>query len=161
MSQSFTNLGKMIQKVSKTKVDGITLFNRFYRPDIDLDSNELISAQVFSTPLEYVIPLQWTALMSNLIKTPLVASTGIHDGASFVKLLLAGSSANYVVSSLYKNGFEVIPQILTYLENYLRKNKYRSVKEIIGKLNQLSIKNPKYYERAQFMKYFSDRADVV
>ena len=161
MSQYFTNLGMMIKKVSKTGVSGITLFNRFYQPDINLKTNELVNANIFSTPEEYVIPLQWMALMNPKIDTKLAASTGIHDGESFVKLLLAGASANYIVSSLFKNGFEVITEILTYLEKYLNDNKYETVNDIIGLLSQRNIKNPKHYERAQFMKHFTDSPDVV
>ena len=161
MSQYFTNLGGMIKKVSKTGVAGITLFNRFYKPDINLATEELTTASVFSSPQEYVIPLQWMALMNPRIDTKMAASTGIHDGESFVKLLLAGASANYIVSSLFKNGFEVITEILTYLEKYLEDNNHDSVNDIIGLLSQKNIKNPKYYERAQFMKYFTDAADIV
>jgi len=86
----------------------------------------------------------------------MAASTGIHNGESFVKLLMAGANANYIVSSLFVNGFEVISEILTYLDQYLTDNNYNSVNDIIGLLSQSNIKNPAYYERAQFMKYFTD-----
>jgi dihydroorotate dehydrogenase (fumarate) len=99
--------------------------------------------------------------MSNHVDVNMAASTGIHDGESFVKLLLAGASANYIVSSLYKNGFEVIETILAYLENYLKENNFESVFEIIGLLSQNQMSNQKHYQRAQFMKYFSDAIDIV
>ncbi len=161
MSQYFTNLGDMILKVSDTGADGIALFNRFYKPDINLEKKEIIAADIFSSPHEYVIPLQWVALMKDKMDTSLAASTGIHDGDSFVKLLLAGANVNYIVSALFKNGAEVISEILSYLENYLDTNNHTSVNEIIGSLSQGNIKNPKYYERAQFMKYFTDRKDII
>jgi len=161
MSSYFTNLGQMIKDVADTGVDGVTLFNRFYKPDINLDTNELVPASVFSSEQDYLIPLQWTALMSGKVETPLAASTGIHDGAAFVKLLLAGANVNYVVSALYEKGFSVIEEILNYLENYMKKHGYETVQEMIGKLNESNISNPKYYKRAQFMKYFSGRSDVV
>jgi len=161
MSPYFTNLGQMIKDVSELGVDGITLFNRFYKPDINLDTNELIPASVFSNPNEYLLPLQWIALMSGKVKTPLAASTGIHDGQAFVKLLLAGAHANYIVSALYEKGLEVIEEILGYLESYMHKNHYESVEQMIGKLNESNISNPKYYKRAQFMRYFTDKADVL
>lgn len=156
MSQYFTNLGEMILKIDNLGVDGITLFNRFYKPDIHLETKELITASVFSHPEEYVTPLQWVALMSKRTNAPMAASTGIHNGESFVKLLMAGAQANYIVSSLFVNGFEVISEILTYLDQYLTNNKYNSVHDIIGLLNQSNIKHPAFYERAQFMKYFTD-----
>jgi len=161
MSQYFTNLGDMIVKVAKTGVDGIALFNRFYKPDIDLKKNEIVTASVFSSANDYVIPLQWVALMKDRINTNMAASTGIHDGASFVKLLLAGTDVNYVVSTIFKNGDKVIGEILNYLNDYLDKNNHKSVTDIIGKLSQGNIKEPKHYERAQFMKYFSDRKDIT
>jgi len=156
MSQYFTNLGEMILKIDNLGVDGISLFNRFYKPDIHLETKELITASVFSHPEEYVTPLQWVALMSKRTNTPMAASTGIHNGESFIKLLMAGAQANYIVSSLFVNGFEVISEILTYLDQYLTNNKYNSVQDIIGLLNQSNIKHPAFYERAQFMKYFTD-----
>jgi dihydroorotate dehydrogenase (fumarate) len=161
MSQYFTNLGDMILKVSDTGVDGIALFNRFYKPDIDLKKKEITTADIFSSPHEYVIPLQWVALMKDRFNTSLAASTGIHNGEAFVKLLLAGANVNYIVSALFKNGAEVIGEILSYLESYLEQNNHTSVNEIIGSLSQGNINNPKHYERAQFMKYFSDRKDVI
>lgn len=161
MSHYFTNLGDMILKVSETGVDGIALFNRFYKPDIDLKKNTITTASIFSSPQDYVIPLQWVALMKGRINTSLAATTGIHDGESFVKLLLAGANVNYIVSAIFKNGEHAIQEILNYLNNYLDQNNYKSVKEIIGLLSQGNIKEPKHYERAQFMKYFSDRKDVI
>ncbi len=161
MSQYFTNLGDMILKVSATGVDGIALFNRFYKPDINLEKKEIVAADIFSSPHEYVIPLQWVALLKDRMDTSLAASTGIHDGKAFVKLLLAGANVNYIVSTLFKNNAEVIREILDYLENYLESNNHASVNEIIGSLSQGNIKNPKYYERAQFMKHFSDHKDII
>ncbi len=161
MSPYFTNLGQMIKDVADTGVDGITLFNRFYKPDINLDTNELVHASVFSSEKDYLIPLQWIALMSGKVETTLAASTGIHDGAAFVKLLLAGANANYVVSALYEKGFSVIEEILDYLESYMEKHGYATVSEMIGKLNESNISDPKYYKRAQFMKYFSGKPDVL
>ncbi len=161
MSPYFTNLGAMIGKVSKKGADAVALFNRFYKPDIDLEKKEITTADIFSTPQEYVIPLQWVALMKDRIDTDLAASTGIHDGTSFVKLLMAGANVNYIVSSVFKNGPKVIGEILDYLNNYLDENNYQSVDEIRGLLSQGNIKNPKVYERAQFMKYFSDRKDII
>ena len=161
MSPYFTNLGAMIQQVSEEGADGITLFNRFYKPDINLEKREITTADIFSSPNEYVIPLQWVALMKDRIKTPMAASTGIHDGASFVKLLLAGAQANYIVSGIFKHGATVITEILDYLNSYLDQNNFESVNDIIGLLSQGNIANPKAYERMQFMKYFSDRKDVI
>lgn len=161
MSQYFTNLGEMILKVANTGVDGITLFNRFYKPDIHLASKEIVTASVFSHPKDYLIPLQWIALMSKRTDVPMAASTGIHNGESFVKLLMAGASANYIVSSLFLNGFEVIEEMLAYLNAYLDDNNYKSVTDIIGLLSQDKIDNPKYYERAQFMKYFTDNKAII
>jgi dihydroorotate dehydrogenase (fumarate) len=73
-----------------------------------------------------------------------------------VKGLLAGATAMQLCSVLYEQGLDVIPKIISNLEGWMSQNNYRSIDEFRGKLSYSNIPNPALYERAQFMKYFSD-----
>ena len=148
-------MAKMIYDLSVTNVSAIVMFNRFHRPDIDLYKLELTSADIFSTPQENVLPLRWIGMLSDEVKCDLAATTGIHDGHTVLKNLLAGASAVQIVTAIYHNGPEVIGKMLDQIEEWMNKRNYPAVKEIIGKLSQGNIKNPAMYERSQFMKYFS------
>lgn len=157
ISYYFSNLGRAIKVLSKTGVDGIVLFNRFYSPDIDLDKMEIISTNVLSTPQELSTSLRWIGIMANRIKCDLAASTGVHDGKAVIKQLLAGADAVQMVSCLYQNGPEYLKTVIQEIEEWMTEKGFESVDDFRGKLSQEQFVNPTLYERVQFMKYFSDR----
>ncbi|MBE9483387.1 MAG: dihydroorotate dehydrogenase-like protein [Bacteroidetes bacterium] len=157
ISYYFSNLGRAIKVLSKTGVDGIVLFNRFYSPDIDLDKMEIISTNVLSTPQELSTSLRWIGIMANRIKCDLAASTGVHDGKAVIKQLLAGADAVQMVSCLYQNGPEYLKTVIQEIEEWMTEKGFDSVDDFRGKLSQEQFVNPTLYERVQFMKYFSDR----
>jgi len=151
------NLGAFIQKLSNTGVDGLVLFNRFYSPDIDLNNFEILSTNVLSSPRELSISLRWIAIMSGRVGCDLAASTGIHDGAGVIKQLLAGANVVQVASSFYKNGKDVLVNMLDDLTQCMDQKGYKTIDEFRGKMSQEKATNPAAYERMQFMKYFAGK----
>ncbi|NPA45484.1 MAG: dihydroorotate dehydrogenase-like protein [Chlorobi bacterium] len=155
MSYYSAGLAQLIYRLSASRnVDGITLFNRFYHPDIDINTLELTSSNVFSKPDEYTLPLRWIALLSDKVDADLAATTGIHDGSSMAKQVLAGASAVQIVSSIYKHGAGYINTILKEFEDVAKKHNFATINEMKGKLSFHKDKDNKTFERIQFMKYF-------
>lgn len=156
MSQYSSALANLIQKLSWTdKVSGFVLFNRYYRPDIDIDKMEITSADVFSSPADCSYTLRWVALMSGLIEKDIAASTGIHDSEGLIKQLLAGATAVQVVSTVYKHGSVQLRTILDGLEAWMEEKSFGSVNDFRGKLGYEQIEDPAVFERTQSMKYFA------
>jgi dihydroorotate dehydrogenase (fumarate) len=153
----FSNLGRAIKVLSKTGIEGIVLFNRFYSPDIDLDKMEITSTNVLSSPQELSTSLRWIGIMANRVKCDLAASTGVHDGKAVIKQLLAGANAVQMVSALYQNGPEFLGKVIEEIEAWMKEKGYNSIADFQGMLSQEKYVNPTLYERVQFMKYFSDR----
>ena len=152
------NLASLIQKLSKTDVAGITLFNRSYSPDFDIENLTLTSANVLSSQAELSLPLRWISIMSGRVDCDLAASTGVHSGTDLVKVLLAGANAAQVASTIYKNGFEYLSVMLRDLEDWMIKNLFQSIEDFKGKLRQLDSINPAEDERIQFIKHFRNKA---
>ena len=152
----FTGMANMIYSLSKQEIGAIVLFNRFHRPDIDLKKMSLTSASIFSTPDENVLPLRWIGMLSGEAKCSLAATTGIHDGQTVLKNILAGASAVQIATIVYRDGPEAIKKMLTELEDWMSTKKFESVKSIIGKLSYDKAKDPVIYERSQFMRYYSN-----
>ncbi len=155
ISAFITKPGLMIKKLSETGIAGIVMFNRFYTPDINIESFELESANIYSNPQDNGNVLRWIALMSKKVKCDLAASTGIHDGETVIKQILAGASAVQIVSVLYQKGLEQINAMLSYFENWMIKKGYNYLSQFKGKVSQEGISDPAAFERMQFMKYFS------
>jgi dihydroorotate dehydrogenase (fumarate) len=152
ISHYFSNLAAMISKLSLMGLAGITLFNRFYSPDIDIEKQQLISAPVYSAENEYLLPLRWTGIMAPVTGCPLAATTGVHSAETAVKFLLAGASAVQVASVLYQQGPEAIDRMNKGLAGWMTEKGYSRVDDFKGKLS-IQQKHAAAYERVQFMNW--------
>ncbi len=151
LSPYFTNLIMMGSQLEKAGASGLVLFNRYYRPDIDIEKIALISDQSFSTADEITQSLRWVSILSSKVKCDISASTGVHDYTGVVKQLLVGASTVQVASVLYQNGLKEISSIVKGLEKWMTKHKFIALKDFRGKIN-VSKQNSVQFERLQFMK---------
>jgi dihydroorotate dehydrogenase (fumarate) len=156
MSYYSSHLANLIQQLSFTKnVDAFVLFNRYYRPDIDIDKMEITSSDTFSSPSDIAISLRWIALLSGKIKKDLAASTGVHDGEGVIKQILGGAKAVQMTSAIYKKGPEHIKTVLQDIEKWMDDKNFDNIEDFRSKLSFDQINNPAIYERTQFMKYYA------
>ena len=161
ISPYFTDLGPMIQRLSETGIKGLVLFNRFFSPDFDIDKMEVKPSFVFSSPTDLSLSLRWIAVMANKVNCDLAASTGVHDAAAVIKQLLAGADAVQVASCLYKNGLQHLKTLIDGLETWMTAKRYSELSDFRGKLSQERSADPAVYERAQFMRYFGGKKNVI
>jgi dihydroorotate dehydrogenase (fumarate) len=154
MSNYSAGLAKLITELSWTgNVDSFVLFNRYFRPDIDIDTLEIKSQAYFSTSDDIIESLRWVLILSKKLKKEIVANTGIHTGKDVIKQLLAGATAVQVVSEIYQNGEGQISSMLKELETWMELNKHSCIDDFRGKLHQ-NEDSSKGFERIQFMKYY-------
>ncbi|MDR1887235.1 MAG: dihydroorotate dehydrogenase-like protein [Prevotellaceae bacterium] len=152
----FTNLLNVVWELYLRKVKGVTMFNKFYEPGINIDKPELVSGEVFSNPSDLRQVLRWVAIVSAEIpQMQISASTGVWDGTAAVKQLLAGAQTVQTVSALYRNGPAYVAEVNRFIAEWADKHGFDSVDDFRGKLNYSKIASPELYERSQFMKYFS------
>jgi len=156
IGQRFSNLLNMVDRFYKLGVDGVVLFNRFYEPDIDINSLNITPATVFSSTSDRRYVLRWIAMVNAFIeKIGLSASTGVHTGQDAIKYILAGADAVQVCSVLYNKGLEYLTGMNKIIGNWMDDKGFDTIDSFKGKLNYKNIQDPGKYERAQFMKYFS------
>jgi dihydroorotate dehydrogenase (fumarate) len=151
----FSSLARTALKLSETGIAGLTLFNRPYNPDIDIDAIEINASNMFSTDNEYSHTLRWVALLSGRVQCDIAASTGIHNYETVVKQLLAGADAVQMVSVFYRHHFDVLPGIVTGLEDWMKKHNYKTIEDFKGLLSYTNVHNPASYERVQFIRQYS------
>ncbi len=155
ISYYFSGLAKTALKLSWAGAKGIVLFNRFYSPDISLDNLKIVPSNVFSSPEELNHSLRWVAMLSDRLYCDIAASTGIHDGKGMVKQLLAGAKVVQIATTLYKNGFGRIEEMLQYLNHWMDKHQYNKISDFNGMLSLKKAENAAVWERVQFMKHFA------
>ncbi len=153
---NFTAPLNLIQGLYFRGIKGVTMFNRFYSPDIDLKKLAPHSSGVFSQPEELSSVLRWVALSS--AKLPLIeiaTSTGIHSAEAAAKAILCGATTVQLCTVLYQKGIEYLETIINDFKTWAHTHNYTSVNEFRGKLSAKEHSSSEIYERAQFMKYFS------
>ncbi|MBD3368905.1 dihydroorotate dehydrogenase-like protein [Candidatus Fermentibacteria bacterium] len=148
----FSSLARMAMILSHYGADGLVLFNRFLRMDIDIDDLSLVPGNPFSVPAETLVPLRWVSLLSKSINCDIVGTTGIHSWKEVVKHLLAGASAVQICSCLYQNGVEHIGKLLSGVENWMDDKGFGSIDQFRGKLARKAERKATAWERVQYMK---------
>lgn len=157
LSYHFTNVVNVVDNLKSVGASGVVLFNRFYEPDIDIENMSITNSHVFSDESDIRFSLRWAAIVSDAVKgIDIATSTGVHDARGAIKLILAGADAVQVCSLFYQKGFGQIQKILDGIESWMAQRGFDSVAAFKGIMSYKSIPEPEVYQRAQFMKYFSN-----
>lgn len=156
ISPYFTNILDVVDRLKSAGASGVTLFNRFFQTDIDLDSLEVVAGNRLTNADMMYNTLRWTALCAGGIKDmEFSASTGIHSAEISIKMLLAGASAVQVCSAIYENGPKAVTEFNRGILAFMKKHHFTSIEGFRGRLSHKGDANTNMYERSQFMKYFS------
>lgn len=148
----FSSISNMVKNFSDIGMDGIVLFNHFFRPDIDIENVKVCDDKAVQPQGDYSETLRWTAIMSSVVKADICSSTGIRDSSTVIKMLLAGAKATQISSAIYTSGYGLIKTILTDVENWMDRHNFETIDKFRGKLSYDKISDPQQWERAQFMK---------
>ncbi len=155
LSPFYTALPNFASRLVEAGADGLVLFNRFYQPDFDLETLEVVPNLVLSNSNELRLPLRWIAILYGRVKVDFALTSGVHTAVDLLKSLMAGASVTMVASELLKNGMGCVPQILADLENWMGEHEYESVKQMRGSMSQQAVADPGMFERANYMKVLS------
>ncbi|MFM7086613.1 MAG: dihydroorotate dehydrogenase-like protein [Cyanobium sp.] len=148
----FTNLRALARRLAAAGARALTLFNRFYEPDIDIDTLELRSHLLLSTPQDLRLPLRWIALLHGCEPLQLAASGGVHRGTDVVRLLMAGACCTQVVGALLRHGPQRLEGLREELSHWLAEHAYGSAAELIGCMAQANSPDPGHYERTPYLR---------
>lgn len=151
MGNKYSSMANVISKLDAIGIDGAVLFNRFYRPDIDIENLSFVHGPELSSPVEYSEALRWIGLSSGEVKMDLCGNTGIHDGETVVKMLLAGARAVEVCTVIIREGAEAITKMNDFISSWMDKKGYDSLDQFIGKLAQERNSEGYKWERTQFL----------
>lgn len=155
LSPFFTNFANMAKRLDQQGANGLVLFNRFYQPDIDLESLEIRPNILLSTPMAMRVPLRWIAMLYGKIKANLAATSGIHRASDVLKMLMAGADVTMLCSALIRHGVRQVGVVERDMVAWMEEHEYESVTQLKGSLSQKNCADPSAFERAQYMKAIS------
>jgi dihydroorotate dehydrogenase (fumarate) len=132
--------------------DALVLFNRFYQPDIDLDTLEVRPHLVLSTSAELHLPLHWIGILRGKVDLSLAATTGVHTPEDVVRLLLAGADVTMSTSALLRHGPEHLQVLEAGVRAWMTERDYESVAQLRGSVSQVAVPDPQAFERANYVQ---------
>ena len=161
LSPYFSSVANLTRQLVHAGADGLVLFNRFYQPDLDLETLEVTPRLVLSTSDELRLPLRWIAILYREVPASLAASTGVHTAADVVKVLLAGADVAMMTSALLRHGPEHLTAVETGLRDWLEEHGMQTVGHLRGLRSQRSIRDPAAWERANYITMLAGYPDQV
>ena len=147
----YTNLVRFAKNMEEAGADALVIFNRYYRPDIDIEQLEVTSENYLSSPGEMSESLRWVGVLSRQVECDLAANTGVHDYEGVVKQLLAGATVTQFCSVLYIQGLGYITNMLEDLRWWMKQKRFASVDDFRGMIVDEKINSEKF-EQIHFLR---------
>ncbi len=151
ISPYYSSVSSFVVGLQRSGADGVVMFNRFYSPDLDLETLEVAPRIALSTPEELRLPLRWTGILREHLTMSIAGSTGVHSGFDAAKLILAGADVVMTTSSLLHHGPAHLATIEAQLCNWMVEHDYESVSQMRGAVASHAAADPAAYERANYI----------
>ena len=161
LSPFYANPLNFISKLDHAGADSFVLFNRFFQPEINIETEEYFYPFDLTHPKEYQLSLRFAGLLYGNIAADICASRGISDGADVIKMLLAGADSVQVVSAIYKNKATHVTSMLEMLEEWMDARGYKTIDAFKGKLSMKNTKDPYAYKRAQYVDVLMKSTEIL
>ncbi len=153
LSPYYSALASFARRVVDCGVDGLVLFNRFYQPDLDLESLDVVARLELSRPAELRLPMRWIAILRPQLPSgvSLAATSGIQEGSDAIKALMVGADVTMMTSALLRHGPAHLRTVEDELRAWMEEREYESVSQLRGSVNQAAVEDPSAFERANYM----------
>ncbi|RMI06748.1 MAG: dihydroorotate dehydrogenase-like protein [Calditrichaeota bacterium] len=152
LSPYFSAFANLARRLDEAGADALVLFNRFYQPDIDLETLEVVPNLELSHSYEIRLPLRWIAILYGKIRAGLAATSGVHTAEDVLKLVMAGADVTMMASALLKEGPDVLTRILNDLEKWMEEHEYESIRQMKGSMSFQHVAEPAAWVRANYIK---------
>jgi dihydroorotate dehydrogenase (fumarate) len=151
LSSQFSSIANMVLKLQQAGAQGVSLFNRFYQPDIDLETLQIKPHLDLSSSMESLLRIRWIALIRGRVDLSIAATGGFHRAEDIIKALLVGADITHLCSVLLQNGPEHISVLKQELQYWLEEHEYDSVTQMKGSVSKSCAINPAALEHCNYM----------
>jgi dihydroorotate dehydrogenase (fumarate) len=155
LGHAFSAMANLARRLDQTGIDGLVLFNRFYQPDFDLETLDVVPSLTLSSPYEVLLRLHWVAILYGHVRADLAVTGGIHTAQDVVKAMMAGARVAMLTSALLKHGIELLRVVRANLAAWLETHEYASIRQMQGSMSYRSVPDPAAFERANYMRVLS------
>jgi dihydroorotate dehydrogenase (fumarate) len=154
LSPFYSAMANFAVRAVDAGADGLVLFNRFYQPDLDVETLEIVPRLELSSPWELRLPLRWIAILHPILdgRSSLAATSGVETGADVAKALLVGADVAMTTSAVLRHGPDHIRSLEEQLVAWMAEHEYDSVAQLRGSVSYATSDDPAAFERANYVR---------
>src|SRR5580765_7548875 len=152
LSPFYSAFASFARRLDDTGVDGLVIFNRFYQPDIDVESLDVVPTVRLSESGDLLLRLRWLAILSARLRASLAVTGGVPTAVDAIKAVMAGAHAVQMVSALLKVGPEQLRRVREEMEWWMEEHAYESLRQMQGSMSAARSPNPAAMERSNYMR---------
>ena len=152
LTHQFSSVAHLVKRLEDTGVNGVVLFNRFYLPDIDVETMSVTPSLQLSNSSEALLRIRWIGLLRDQVNLSMAATGGMHNLDDLLKTLLVGADAIQLCSVLFERGIDELGRLRDQLEHWLDQKGYDGVESIKGLMSYGRVKDPSGFERANYLQ---------
>ncbi len=153
LSPLFTAFANFAHQLDAVGVDGLVLFTRFHKVDIDVVELEVLRSLQLSDSSELQLRLRAAAVLSGRVGASIAIGGGVHTALDVIKATMAGASVTQLVSAILKNGPRYLRTLRTELRAWMIAYEWSSLEEMRGNMSFERIPDPSAYERAAYRMF--------
>jgi dihydroorotate dehydrogenase (fumarate) len=160
LGPNYTSLVNFAKRLTALNVKALVLFNRFFQPEIDIESLTLKSGLNLSSAQDSGLPVRWIALLKAHVGCDMAMTTGVHDAEGAIKGLLAGANAIQICSVLYNTpDLSVIQTMKDGICDWMTRHDMADVSAFVGRLSE-PVDGPSHgFARSQYVKELLSRRE--
>lgn len=136
LSPNVTSIADIAKSVEGAGADSVSLINTLLGMAINAETRKPVLSTVtggLSGPAIKPVALRMVWQVAKAVKIPVIGLGGIMNAADAVEFFLAGASAIQVGTANFIDS-QISVKIIQGVQDYLKRHKYESIKDIVGKL---------------------------
>jgi dihydroorotate dehydrogenase (fumarate) len=151
LSPFFTSFGHVAHQLDQAGADALVLFNRFYQPDIDVNTMTAVPRLELSSSAELLLRVRWLALLHGRVRCSLGVTGGVATPTDGIKAILAGAHVVQLVSAILRHGPGYFSVMRAGLEQWMTSQRLASIDAARGRADGSSATGS-IFERANYIR---------
>ena len=139
LTPNVLDIADIAKACEKAGADAISAINTVTGMLINVETGKPVLSYKtggLSGPLIKPIALRCVYDIYEEVKIPILGMGGICNGRDALEMIMAGANAVGVGSAIYYRGIGVFNKIVNEMKALMKKNNYKSIKEIIGRAHE-------------------------
>jgi dihydropyrimidine dehydrogenase (NAD+) subunit PreA len=142
---NFIEVARMFKEAG---ADGISLFANDRQLRIDIETGKPVNYGPCAGTSHHMIAttMKWTSEIVQELDMPVLAGRGVTQWEDIIEMLMAGAAGVEICAAAILHGLQHIPELLAGVDGFMKRKRYKHIREIQGKALKHILNNRQLIE---------------